>query len=214
MPAIHLIHWGPPGESKELQDILDWWKTNNRNISNKTHYIPNANLVLLRDEFTKAAEDIDSQVIYFTCHGNTEGFAFSDRTLLTYSVFASWLSGMKPPGSTPIKEIIFGSCESMSPVVRIEQYMPEWVWELAGFKGRPFANDVADLAAGSIENLQSWGSAIGTALSQTTEDNFQRAFEEADKAFTYNPKKYVATDKANDVLILRRNPATSRWDSR
>jgi len=214
MPPIHLIHWGPPEESKELADIIDWWKINGRIINNQTHYIPEANLDELRAALTIAAEDINSQVIYFTCHGNTEGFAFSDKTLLTYPVFASWLSKMNPPNKDTIKEIIFGSCKAMSPEVGIEQYMPEWVWEVAGFKGYPFASDVADLASGSIENLQSWGSAVATALSQTTEENHKEAFDKAVKAFPYNPKKHVAQDKINDVLILSRNLDTLQWNPR
>lgn len=175
-----------------------------------------------------AVEDPTSQIIYLSCHGNVDGISFSPQgDIIPYSTLSQWLHSMSPSDSQNEtgfgeKTLIFGFCDSMNPMVGIENLMPPWVTQVAGFVNSPIATDVAQLAAGYVTNLNNWVHEVFSEYFRESIANpprfgespweaTGRAFNAAAETTPDYPAQNVLEKNRMNVVIATKDARTSTW---
>ena len=125
---------------------------------------------------------------------------------------------MKPEGD---RWLVFGFCYAMSPDIKIEELMPEWVMRVAGFIGEPRAPEVAQLMAGITTNLKEW---VQNIMAKTDEiltkappstvtpwKATEIAFNSAADLTPDDPAKNNLPDDRENIIIASRDPDTLTW---
>jgi len=228
MPPVHLIHWGDPQvEEPEIPEIIGVWKDEGAKFLYNSRQLDNPAPTVLYEELRKAFEDRDCQIVYLSCHGNEEGFFYSrdcsGQGQVTYPQFETWLRSFELDSEENTRWLVLGSCRAMSPAVKLERYLPEWVTLIAGYSGEPSPSDVADLISGFALNLADYGKTIGIAISAAAEatrgkgidaqfEAMKAAFGTADASFRDCPERHVSTEAKRHLLIVKRRYPSFVWD--
>ena len=161
---IALVHWSDPkaeydelGEIKLLLEATlfggDLLAQAKRVPEIAELRISNSSLNAMRRELTCfLRRHANLQLLYFSCHGNEDGFSFDERgdPTIPYSEFGEMLNSAL--SRHDCVHIVFGSCLAMASSICIEQYMPRSIYAVSGFTGCPKATDVAALQASIIQD--------------------------------------------------------------
>ncbi len=229
MPPVHLVLWGNPNfEYPEGEEVRLAWDVAQAQCCVQITKIDDENPEALRVALKLAIEDCETQIVYLSCHGSEEGLSFSRQKppSISYKTLSTWFGAMnqeiKDDGvGCGSRWLVFGSCESMSPVVNIELRMPSWVVFVAGFVGSPPASEVAQLVAGITINLKNWVERVfaetairleAMPLEHANDWGVTRdTFESAAECVPDDPAMNVLPENKGSVVIARRNPDTGEW---
>lgn len=161
---IALIHWGDPAaECNEIEDIKLLLEATLFG-GDKSEQAEKAPMIVTRrikrpepDALCQALTDFISdhdhlQVLYFSCHGNTSGFAFrqGDDADISYSEFSSIL--LNSLRNNDCVHIVFGSCKVMAAKPHVEESMPTQMYAITGFIDCPKPTDVSGLIVSIIQD--------------------------------------------------------------
>jgi len=230
MHPVYLIHWGDPRfEVPELPKISkSWWKSGNK-INHCSIFISSNNPEALFLQIIIALCDEDCQVIYLSCHGLEDGFSFTggESCDITYTEFKKKLNEFPAVERGPVS-VIFGSCEAMSDSINIQNGLPEWIFEVAGFVDKPAPRQVAQLTVELLQHTIDYfreiskhmaDAAIGTKSTSTDVGQqidakfkaMKKAFDKADAS--YKPLSGVKVKgSGKDVVIKKRKTGTDDWE--
>jgi hypothetical protein len=159
------------------------------------------------------------QILYLSCHGNQDGVGFKGDGPVSI-LFDELFNAMKSAGRDAQKPVtvILGFCHAMDHPIKIEEFAPDWIFELVGFKESPTDLQVSELGAGIITDLVDFGKSLGKVFETEwpkhySNDEYLSIFERLSKKaytqFDKKPERYLRAKAEN--LIWAVNYGNGQW---
>lgn len=164
---IHLIQWGSPDELDEIEEIKELLAVYGYKVKNLTSSdrITSPGKMEFLNALKRVVDSNTLQILYLSCHGNKDGISYSSDSPASIG-FLEFFSMMKSSIRDPEKciTVILGFCSAMDDRVCIENYAPEFVFELIGFKASPTNLEVSALGAGIIADVFDFGKSLSAEI--------------------------------------------------